>query len=333
MSANESSKQKAVSLVGLSQVLTFLLVSATVAGFLGSVWWMLDLASHFRCQNFVALIAVGLTGLLLKRRRMALVCLVGALLNAAVVVPLWIRIDDGVAATGPHLRVMSFNVHTENSNKAGVVEVVRAANADVVALLEVDPAWMTAIEPLRGDYPFVVQEPREDNFGICLLSRWPIAESKIHRWGEAQAPSIQARLETNGVSLTVIATHPLPPAGRERARMRDEQLQLLADHLATLDSTKIVMGDLNTTPWGASFRQLLSATQLRDSARGSGWQPTWPDFMPLLFIPLDHVLVSPEVGVVSVKTGDAAGSDHRPVIVDLVLPQSRAGVATAEPRR
>jgi endonuclease/exonuclease/phosphatase family metal-dependent hydrolase len=39
---------------------------------------------------------------------------------------------------------------------------------------------------------------------------------------------------------------------------------------------------------------------------------------------LDHVLVSPDIGVRSVKEGLGQGSDHRPIIAQLVL---RSGAA------
>ena len=34
---------------------------------------------------------------------------------------------------------------------------------------------------------------------------------------------------------------------------------------------------------------------------------------------LDHVLVSPDIGVRSVKEGHGQGSDHRPIVAELVL--------------
>lgn len=311
---------RSLSATGILQALAALLLLASCIGFLGAGWWPFDLASHFRIQYFAALVLTGGTSLLFKRRRLAFASLAGALLNAAVILPLWIPPAAPLPTQGQRLRAMTFNIHTANADKAGAIEVVRASDADVVALLEVDQAWMIAIRNLRDGYPFAVEEPREDNFGICLLSRWPIKDATIHHWGQSEVPSIEARLETNGVSVTVIATHPLPPAGRERALMRDEQLDLLAAHLPTINGLVVVMGDLNTTPWGASFRDLLARSGLRDSARGFGWQPTWPANLPPLFIPLDHVLVSPEIGVSARSAGSAAGSDHRSVVADLVVP-------------
>jgi endonuclease/exonuclease/phosphatase (EEP) superfamily protein YafD len=34
---------------------------------------------------------------------------------------------------------------------------------------------------------------------------------------------------------------------------------------------------------------------------------------------LDHILVSPDIGVRSVKEGHGQGSDHRPIVAELVV--------------
>jgi endonuclease/exonuclease/phosphatase (EEP) superfamily protein YafD len=58
-----------------------------------------------------------------------------------------------------------------------------------------------------------------------------------------------------------------------------------------------------------------------DSAQGHGVQPTWPNFNPLLWIPLDHVLHSTCLAVRDRIIGPDVGSDHYPVIVDFSLRQ------------
>ena len=302
---------------GLLQVLVLLGALATLLGFAGSFGWLFDLAAHFRVQYLVGFAVLFGLGLLLKQRRLAWACAALALVNAATLWPLASGPTATVSASAGSSRWMTFNVHTANTNKAGVLAAIRAAGADVVALQEVDSAWMLALLDLRTEYPYAVAEPREDNFGICLLSRWPIAGSNVFHWGAAEVPSLEVRLQSPAGIVTAIATHPVPPVGRHAAAARDEQLSLLARRVRELSGPVVVLGDLNTTPWGASFRRLVADSGLRDSARGQGWQPTWPSFQPLLFIPLDHVLATPDIGVVSRSVGDAAGSDHRPVVVEL----------------
>jgi endonuclease/exonuclease/phosphatase (EEP) superfamily protein YafD len=134
-------------------------------------------------------------------------------------------------------------------------------------------------------------QPREDNFGIGLLSKLPLAESEIVHIGSADVPSVLATVSTGDTNLRVLATHPLPPVGREYARRRSEQLDRLPDFVRS-PLPVLLLGDLSVTPWNHHFRRLLARTGLQDSAQGYGVQPTWPNYNPILRIPIDHCLHS-----------------------------------------
>jgi endonuclease/exonuclease/phosphatase (EEP) superfamily protein YafD len=41
--------------------------------------------------------------------------------------------------------------------------------------------------------------------------------------------------------------------------------------------------------------------------------------LSISFLRIDHILVSPEIGVVDAFAGGKEGSEHRPVIADLLL--------------
>ncbi len=82
----------------------------------------------------------------------------------------------------------------------------------------------------------------------------------------------------------------------------------------------IVAGDFNATPWSAPFRRLVAEGDLRNSQRGYGLELTFPTNLPVwLRIPIDHVLYTDGLEVVGRSVGDAAGSDHLPVVVDFQL--------------
>ena len=79
----------------------------------------------------------------------------------------------------------------------------------------------------------------------------------------------------------------------------------------------ILLADLNTTSWSATFQALTTRAGLRDSRLGFGVQPTWPARLPGLRIPIDHCLVSPEVQVHDRRVEENAGSDHFAIYVDI----------------
>jgi endonuclease/exonuclease/phosphatase (EEP) superfamily protein YafD len=69
--------------------------------------------------------------------------------------------------------------------------------------------------------------------------------------------------------------------------------------------------------WSSTYRALEDSTGLRNSRRGFGVMPSWPVFLPVAMIPLDHCLVADRVDVLETKLGEDIGSDHRPLLVQL----------------
>ena len=82
----------------------------------------------------------------------------------------------------------------------------------------------------------------------------------------------------------------------------------------------IVTGDFNSTPWSANYRWFVAQTGLIDTQQGLGPQPSWPTELPYLGIPIDHVLTSRTIATAKRRIGRWNGSDHRPVVADLLIP-------------
>jgi endonuclease/exonuclease/phosphatase (EEP) superfamily protein YafD len=249
---------------------------------------------------------------------LAAVAAIAMLANAAVIVASYSPAAPS-QANGPRLRVISFNVLTRNEKREDVLAFLRAQNADVVLLMEVDAAWGEAVERLSDLYSHRHIVPRSDNFGIALLSRIPWTDARTKVFGDADVPTIVARLDLDQHAVVIIGTHPLPPGSRIQTELRDEQLAKLAQFIRAQEVSVILAGDLNTTDFSPCFSDLLVASGLKDTRQGRGIQASWGPF-PLLEIPIDHCLVSPEIDVVERSVGPHLGSDHRPVIVDLRFP-------------
>jgi endonuclease/exonuclease/phosphatase (EEP) superfamily protein YafD len=318
----------------------------SVAGYAGRSWWMLDIASHFRLQYAVLLSILSLVFLIAARRRtpkaeprisrssrwqlffksqeagFSAVFALFALLNWLVIVPqCWAKPQTAVP-TGSKLRVMLVNLRRQNQNTEAALRRIVENDPDLLVLEEVDDRWWAALGALRQTYRHHISDCREDDFGIALLSRLPLTNATTIYLGGAEVPSLRAEVVVHGQLITVLGTHPVPPGGASGTFLRNEQLVAVGGVLRSTAGAKILIGDLNTTPWNHAFRRLLDDSSLVDSSRGFGYQATWPTFLWPMRIPLDHCLVSRELRVNRYRAGESIGSDHFPLIVDLVVSTS-----------
>ena len=288
-------------------------------GFLGRAWWRFELLCHFRAQYFLGLAVVSLLLVIRKHFKAASITGVVALINLALILPLYFG-PSQPTGNGQPLRLLSMNVLTQNQEHDRVREFIRETDADFVLLQEVNSTWMEALEPLTSLYPYQKYQPREDNFGIALLSKLPFKEIRIEQSAETDGvPFIIAGLESNGRPFTLVGVHTIPPINRECASMRDDFLNHLAMLAAGYETPLLLAGDFNATSWSPDFRHLVRTSGLRDSRKGFGVQATWPSDIILLRIPLDHCLVSEDVVIVNREVGPDIGSDHFPIVVDFVV--------------
>jgi endonuclease/exonuclease/phosphatase (EEP) superfamily protein YafD len=299
---------------------TVVVLLLTLGGFAARWWWRLEQVCHFRVQYFWLLALAAVVLVAARRRRLAAVAAAGSLVNGAAILPIYWPAPSP-NAVGPAVRLIAFNLNSQNRQRDEVLSFLREQRADLVLLTEVGAAWAEAVGELSDLYPHRRVVPREDNFGIALLSRIPWSSVETIELGRAEVPTVVARFEIDGCDIALVGTHPLPPGSREMAALRNEQLVELARFVQQQDNGIIMAGDLNTTDFSPHFADLLVAANLRDTRQGLGIQPSWGPF-PLLEIAIDHCLVSPEIAVLRRTVGPHLGSDHRPVIVDLQLPVS-----------
>jgi endonuclease/exonuclease/phosphatase (EEP) superfamily protein YafD len=319
--------RRSLSLAGLLVAAGAVTAAISLAAFAAGLWWPLELLAHFRAQYCGALLALSAAALLLRRRAAAAAFALVALLNAAPVVALWSAPDavEGSRNAGGNARhrAVLFNVYVFNEQRERVLEWLRQTDPDIAVLLETDARWLETLAPLRASHPHVIAQPRSDPFGIALFSKHPLRAPRVELIGEAAVPSIVTGIELVGTTLTLVATHPVPPWGGLLVALRDQQLARVGDAVAALARPLLLLGDLNTSQASPLFGRLLAASGLRDSTRGFGYQPTWPTGLPLLAIPLDHCLHSEDIAIEDRRVGPHLGSDHWPLIIDFRLPSAR----------
>jgi endonuclease/exonuclease/phosphatase (EEP) superfamily protein YafD len=288
--------------------------------------------------QLAAFIPYGLVGYLL-----ALSCLLVALLRArrrlvpAVIIAAvavltafhlaWLGplfVNDHRAAATPEFRLMSLNMSLSESDTREVAE--RAAQADLVILIQTTPAALTALKSFGWDqrFPFSLGEPKDGFSDTAVYSRFPLSRSTLIRTTSFQQWVTTVRIPDVG-RIRLIAVHPCNPFC-DGDRWTAEHQMLREAAIGNLDQPLVLAGDFNAVndhgPMQALQRAgLKSATDVA----GAGWLPTYPANRPIPpMLPIDHVLINEDLTATSVTSFAISGSDHRGLLTTLAGVRSYA---------
>jgi len=209
---------------------------------------------------------------------------------------------------------MTINALYNNRRIELINQEIIASNPEVVALIEASDELMEKIEDLRDEYPYVVYSKFVDGFSIALVSKLPIIHTETHFLGPRKIPAIRADLKIANKTFTVFTAHTHTPISQKNYKKRNAELQEIIDITSKITGPKIILGDLNISPWSKHFHHFLTETGMKNSMKGHGITPTWLSKLPFLSIPIDHILVSQEINVREHTVGNYIGSDHFPVV-------------------
>lgn len=302
--------------VGLA-VLAALCVASLLA-VMSPLGWPFELFVHFRPQYMVASILVAMLLAGLGRWRPAALALTLAALHAWPVVPSSQAGAARVACDGPALTVATVNLWFRNPDPDAFVSWLASGPADLVVLQEVTDEWASALVRLSDEYPHQWLLPRQDAYGIGVISRYALSAASVDLAGDG-LPSLAGTVEIGNGRLRFIGLHTRWPLLPGLARSRDASLFNAADHVRADDTPAVLLGDLNLSPHAPRYEQLLDRGGLQDVFPRRAWHPTWmAGFWPLA-LRIDHVLVSSGLCVEAASVGPDVGSDHRPVISRLKL--------------
>jgi len=305
-------------LVSRVAILSVALLLVTILGRVGRWSWVFELMSHFALQYVVAALVLSILALWARAWWWLFMALAALVINGALVVPLYF--GYGATSKGVPMRVMSFNVNAANDRIEALQRYIEHSDVDVMLILEVTPRLHQELLWLEPRYKLLASEPRDDNFGIAMLSRIEGAQAELVRLPASRIPAVQARIPWGGRVWNMLGVHTLPPVSADLAVARNAALELAADWARQQSGPRIVLGDLNVSPYSPYFGRLMDQGQLRNSQRGFGVQPTWPQQSTLLWparVAIDHALHDADVVTMLRTTGPALGSDHLPLILTL----------------
>ena len=231
----------------------------------------------------------------------------------------------GVAAAGPRLRVATVSLRKGLVEAGPVLDLVRRYDVDVLSVQELTPAAEAALraagigELLPTAHVIAARPGAVLAASGAVWTRLTVAGRGAEP-GTFEQPTVRLALD-GAPDVALTAVHSAPPATSPSAvRAWTEDLAALPD--PEPEVLRVLAGDFNATLDHADLRAVLRRGYV-DAAWAVGGARAWT-WRPLrLRVPrlvLDHVLVDPRITVAAVQLATVAGSDHRAVVADLVLP-------------
>lgn len=278
--------------------------------------WYVEVVGHFQYGYAAAAAAAVLVAVALRAKQDVRILLALGLPVFALHFASLDGLPRATASANGTLTVVSFNAHYANEDAARLAGYLAAGNPDLVGIVELAPGMTKGLEAKLAALPHRVLLPGTVE-GLGLFSRYPV--ELLHQRSGADAPdawpAIIVRVHATGGPVTVALMHPPPPL-RELAPEHAAQMADFGRRLAAIPGPVIALGDLNATPWSASYRRFRREAGLEAGYPGALGPASWPTVAPVALLPVDHVLAR-GFEVVSGARGPDLGSDHYPVLARL----------------
>lgn len=220
--------------------------------------------------------------------------------------------------------VVIANVLITNRQADAFLKILEQVDTDLILLMETDEWWINQLRTLKNKYPYVMEHPLDNAYGMALYSRLPLENRSILFLNQDDVPSFHAKVRLpSGNAFIFHGVHPVAPVpskiypdneGEAEVALLKIGKMVAADSLPSL-----VAGDYNDVSWSRTARIFGNEGKLKNVRIGRGLFNTY-DAKSLLFRwPLDHYFVTEEFALLELKRLPTFCSDHFPMFARLVL--------------
>jgi endonuclease/exonuclease/phosphatase family metal-dependent hydrolase len=230
------------------------------------------------------------------------------------------------APTGPHFRMLTYNVNWGAPQPELAAQIIQQSGADIVCLQETTPQWESFLrQALKDDYSFVEFRSSQMRMGggLAFLSKVPAKEVAYIPSDTGWFDGWIMEFQTASGPVQVLNVHLRPPISDSGSWIsgyfstRDDRLREMERFYALTRPAMatLVAGDFNDTDHSQVVEWLKKKDMVNALPQFDHYTPTWQMGTSAITLRrrMDHILYSPELRCCSARVLRTGASDHFPV--------------------
>ncbi|MEP0944864.1 MAG: endonuclease/exonuclease/phosphatase family protein [Rhizobiaceae bacterium] len=311
----------------LVKLAAFGIIGLLAASWLQELHPAFDTPSHFRLHFSAALLVLALLLLFVGAWRWTLIAIATIAVTLFLTQPYLPTLNsfnaqtaapmaDSQRATGPdELSVLQLNIRFNNQQVERTTKLVLQVQPDFVLLQEITRNNEAVLSQLLAAYPHQWHCHRRGIGSVAVLSRYPFAQHQDSTCLETRGFA-QAKVQVGERILTLASFHSRWPFPRSQPR----QMRALQADFEGLDHPLVLAGDFNSAPWSAAVQRAARWTRTKPA---EGMVMTWGSRFSVIrdligpSLPIDQIMISPELSFQQRIVLEDIGSDHYPILTRL----------------
>ena len=223
-------------------------------------------------------------------------------------------------------KIVGANMWYKNEKVEDIEKFFKDEDADVLMLTEYTPSHADYLDDfLTENYPFKIIQFENLTFpftGKAIYSKYPLIQNDLPNAYEKEM-FLSGGVQIADKVADLVMVHSTAPVTKNYFDARNKQFEYMkTEILEGSESTAIITGDFNVSPWSPRFVDINRKMKLNNMKRVAGnkfdfsWELQKAPFFKSL---IDHTFVSSDVRVKSYELKDFPGSDHKAQVFTVEL--------------
>ena len=304
--------------VQLITLVTMLVLLCVLIGF-GSVYFALaDSFAHFRLHFSILLLISAVFFILIRHYKLSTIVFSGAILGIlglGPAMPKYLNSSSHIEADT--IKLIQLNLSFRNRSLKDVAAYIKRQRPDFITIQEATKRTGKLFDQLKQKYKYLLLCEFSAVGGVAIISKHPM-QLGDHKSCQSKEGLVWGRAAIKGHEVIVASLHlHWPYPFRQKQQLRRLSLQF-----KKFSNSVIIAGDFNAAPWSHTVQTVSkeSKTTVIPGLRFT-FEKKFLSFLPVMTLPIDHILTSKDITTKNISVGPHLGSDHFPVVAELSLNQ------------